>query len=354
MHCLRQRTKGPSGATKPNFGECSLRARWTPNGVGENAGMTRNDPYDHDHPEHAGDGHSHSHAPASFGKAFAVGIALNTGFVVAEWLFGVAAHSLALLADAAHNLADVLALLLAWGATHLSQRRPDARYTYGLRGTSILAALINAVALLLITGGLAWEAIHRLNNPQAVQGSLVIAVALAGVLVNGITAWLFMSGSKSDLNLRGAYLHMAADAAVSLAVAVAGGVVMVAGWYWLDPLLTLVVALVIIWGTWDLLRQSLRLALHAVPATVDASKVRDYLCALPGVTQVHDLHIWAMSTTENALTAHLVIPGGHPGDAFLHDACRQIDARFAIHHATLQIEVADTGVACALAPDHLV
>ena len=182
----------------------------------------------------------------------------------------------------------------------------------------------------------------------------MIAVALVGVLVNGITAWLFMSGSKSDLNLRGAYLHMAADAAVSLAVAVAGGVVMSTGWFWLDPLLTLVVALVIIWGTWDLLRQSLRMALQAVPATIDAGEVRSYLGALPGVLQVHDLHIWAMSTTENALTAHLVIPSGHPGDTFLHDACREIEARFAIHHATLQIEVADTNLLCALAPDHLV
>ena len=308
-----------------------------------------------DDPAHdTADRHSHSHAPASFGKAFAIGVALNTAFVVAEWLFGIAAHSLALLADAAHNLGDVLALLLAWGAMHLSQRKPNARYTYGLRGTSILAALINAIALLLITGGLAWEAIHRLSDPQPVEGSVVVAVALIGVLVNGITAWLFMSGSKSDLNLRGAYLHMAADAAVSLGVAVAGGVVMVAGWFWLDPLLTLVVALVIIWGTWDLLRQSLRLALQAVPATIDATQVRGYLSALPGVAQVHDLHIWAMSTTENALTAHLVMPAGHPGDAFLHSACHEIATRFAIHHTTLQIEVADTDLACALAPDHLV
>jgi cobalt-zinc-cadmium efflux system protein len=310
--------------------------------------------HQHDHGHDADGRHSHNHAPGSFGKAFAIGVALNMAFVVAEWFFGIAAHSLALLADAAHNLGDVLGLLLAWGAMHLSQRQPDARYTYGLRSTSILAALINAIALLLITGGLAWEAIHRLSDPQPVQGSVVIVVALIGVLVNGTTAWLFMSGSKNDLNVRGAYLHMAADAAVSLAVAVAGGIVMVAGWVWLDPLLTLVVALVIIWGTWDLLRQSLRMALQAVPATIDAGKVRDYLCARPGVSQVHDLHIWAMSTTENALTAHLVMPGGHPGDAFLQSACREIETRFAIHHATLQIELADTNLSCALAPEHLV
>jgi cobalt-zinc-cadmium efflux system protein len=316
--------------------------------------------HDHEHREHHGtgaghsQGHSHSHAPASFGKAFAIGVALNLSFVLAEWLFGLAAHSLALLADAAHNLGDVLGLLLAWGALHLSRREPNARYTYGLRGSSILAALVNAIALLLITGGLAWEAVHRLSDPQPVQGAMVGAVALVGVLVNGITAWLFMSGSKSDLNLRGAYLHMAADAAVSLAVAVAGGLVIFTGWFWLDPVLTLIVALVIVWTTWDLLTQSLRLALQAVPAGIESTEVRRYLSALPGVSQVHDLHIWAMSTTENALTAHLVVPGGHPGDAFLHSACHEIEHRFGIHHATLQIEVADTALSCALEPDHVV
>lgn len=311
-------------------------------------------PHDEDHGPDGSHHHSHGHAPSSFGKAFLIGIALNTTFVVAEWFFGLAAHSLALLADAAHNLGDVLGLLLAWGAMLLSRRKPDARYTYGLRGTSIWAALINAVALLLITGGLAWEAIQRLTSPQPVQGSVVIAVALIGVIVNGVTAWLFMSGSKSDLNVRGAYLHMAADAAISLVVAVAGAVVILTGWLWLDPLLTLVVALVIVWGTWDLLKQSLRLALHAVPSTVDAFQVRTYLADLPGVVQVHDLHIWAMSTTENALTAHLVMPGGHPGDGLLHTASREIERRFGIHHVTLQVEVSDTELACALAPDHVV
>jgi cobalt-zinc-cadmium efflux system protein len=310
--------------------------------------------HEHDHGEQDRAVPSHHHAPASFGKAFAIGVALNLSFVVCEWIFGVAAHSLALLADAAHNLGDVLALLLSWGALHLSRRQPSARFTYGLRGTSILAALVNAIALLLITGGLAWEAIHRLADPQPVRGALVVAVALAGVLVNGITAWLFMSGSRNDLNVRGAYLHMAADAAVSLAVAVAGGLVIFTGWYWLDPVLTLVVALVIVWTTWDLLLQSLRLALQAVPAGIDSTEVRAFLAGLPGVSQVHDLHIWAMSTTENALTAHLVIPPGHPGDAFLQSACHEIEHRFGIHHATLQIEVADTALSCALEPDHVV
>lgn len=306
------------------------------------------------HANHAGHPHSHSHAPATFGRAFAIGIALNASFVLVEWVSGMASHSLALLADAAHNLGDVLALVLAWGAMQLGQRKPDDRYTYGLRGSSILAALVNAVALLLITGALAWEAIQRLGNPQPVEGSVVIAVALIGVLVNGVTAWLFMSGSKSDLNVRGAYLHMAADAAISLAVAVAGGMVILTGWLWLDPLLTLIVSIVIVWGTWDLLRSSLRLALQAVPSSIEISKVRSYLASLPGVAQVHDLHIWGMSTTENALTAHLVIPKGHPGDAFLHQAAQEIERRFGIHHATLQVEVSDTTLSCALAPDHVV
>jgi cobalt-zinc-cadmium efflux system protein len=318
------------------------------------------DHHDHDHRHHHAHGsgeprqHSHAHAPTAFGRAFAIGIALNSAFVVGEWLFGIAAHSLALLADAAHNLGDVLSLLLAWGAMRLGQRLPSTRFTYGLKGTSILAALINSIALLLVTGALAWEAVLRFQDPQAIEGGLVIAVALAGVVVNGVTAWLFVGGSESDLNVRSAYLHMAADAAVSVAVAVAGVLILVTGWLWLDPLLTLGVAVVIVWGTWGLLKQSLQLALQAVPATIDTALVKEHLVSLPGVTQVHDLHIWAMSTTDNALTAHLVIPAGHPGDAFLQRICGELDTRFGIHHATLQIEVADTARACALAPDHVV
>lgn len=296
----------------------------------------------------------HSHGPVSYGRAFAIGIALNLMFVAVEWVFGVLSHSLALMADAAHNLGDVLGLLVAWGGMRLAQRRPSARFTYGLRGSSILAALANAIVLLLVTGGLAWEALQRFANPQPVEGSVVMAVAIVGVLVNGFTAWLFMSGSKLDLNLRGAYLHMAADAVVSLGVATAGGVVLLTGWLWLDPLVTLGLALVIIGGTWGLLRDSFRLAMQAVPQTIDAARVRSFLAALSGVSEVHDLHIWAMSTTENALTAHLVMPGGHPGDTFLQSAMHDIGHQFGIQHATLQVELGDTATPCTLAPDHLV
>lgn len=317
-------------------------------------------PHDHDHDKHPHGHHGHhhgpghAHAPASFGRAFFIGFVLNVGFVAAEWIAGAAANSLALMADAVHNLGDVLALLLAWLASGLARRPPSERYTYGLRGSSILAALLNGGALLVVTGGLGWEALRRLRDPGEVQGGIVIAVALVGVAVNGITAWLFMRGGRKDLNLRGVYLHMAADAAVSLAVALAGVAVLFTGWTWLDPALTLAVSAVILWGSWDLLRQSLQLALQAVPAGIETARVRELLAGLPGVAEVHDLHIWAMSTSENALTAHLVMPGGHPGDTFLREAARSLEQGFGIHHATLQIEVANTGTPCALAPDHVV
>ena len=308
----------------------------------------------HDQGHQHAHGPGHAHAPASFGRAFAIGISLNVAFVLVEWACGIAAHSLALLADAAHNLGDVLSLLLAWGATWLARRRPSGRFTYGLRGSSILAALLNGLALMLVTGGLAWEALRRLSEPEPVAGGLVIAVSLVGVAVNGFTAWLFMRGAQKDLNVRGAYLHMAADAAVSLAVAVAGGIVLLTHRDWLDPLATLVVSVVIVWTSWDLLKQSLQLALQGVPAGIDAAVVRAKLAALPGVKEVHDLHIWAMSTTENALTAHLVMPAGHPGDGFLQQLGHQLHEEFEIQHCTVQIEVADTGHACALAPEHVV
>lgn len=310
----------------------------------------------HDHHEHGHSHahHGHSHAPTHFGRAFAIGIALNTGFVALEAALGFSANSLALLADAAHNLSDVFSLLLAWLAMRLSQRLPSLRFTYGLRGSSILAALVNAGSLLVLTGALAWEALRRLPDAGPVQGGVVIGAALAGVVVNGATAWLFMRGSKDDLNIRGAYLHMAADAAVSLAVAIGGVLVLATGWNVIDPLLTLAVSAFIVWSTWGLLRQSLGLALQAVPAGIDPLRVREMLGALPGVREVHDLHVWAMSTTENALTAHLVIPGHHPGDAFLHEACRRLREDFGIQHATLQIELADTATPCALAPEHVV
>jgi cobalt-zinc-cadmium efflux system protein len=312
---------------------------------------SHHDHHHHDHDDHAG--HHHHAPPKQMGRAFLIGIALNLAFVVAEWLFGIASHSLALLADATHNLGDVLGLAMAGGATLLARRAPSERFTYGLRGTSILAALANATLLVLVTGGLAWEAIQRFQDPQPVAGATVIGVALAGVLVNGFTAWLFVSGQQGDLNVRGAYLHMAADAATSLGVAVAGGVVLLTGWLWLDPAVTLALAAVIVVGTWGLLRDAFKLALQAVPQSIELTEVRGFLTRLPGVSEVHDLHIWGMSTTENAMTAHLVVPGGHPGDSFLQDAAKEIEHRFSIHHVTLQIELAD-GASCALAPDHVV
>jgi cobalt-zinc-cadmium efflux system protein len=320
----------------------------------------RRDDHGHDHGHEHGDehghglAHGHAHAPAAFGRAFAIGIGLNAAFVVAEWLAGLHANSLALIADAAHNLSDVLSLVLAWGAMRLSARLPSARFTYGLRGSSILAALVNAFVLLLVTGALSWEAIHRLQDARPLQGGWVVATALVGIAVNGVTAWLFMAGQRDDLNLRAAYLHMASDAAVSLAVVIAGALVLVTQWFWLDPLLTLAVSVVIVWQTAQLLMQSLRLALQGVPPHIDSAEVKRFLAGLPGVLEVHDLHIWAMSTTESALTAHLVMPGRHPGDEFLQGTCEALRSRFRIHHPTLQIELADTAVRCELAPDHVV
>ncbi len=284
-------------------------------------------------------------------RAFAIGIALNTVFVIVEWMFGVLSGSLALIADATHNLGDVLGLILAWGAASLARRPPSARFTYGLGGSTILAALANAMLLLVAIGGIAWEAIQRLGSTQAVDAPVMIWVALLGVAINGATAWLFMAGGKKDLNMRGAYLHMAADAGVSLGVAVAGIGMLYSGWRWLDPVVSLLIVAVIFAGTWGLLRDSVRMALQAAPENIDTAGVRRYLAALPGVSEVHDLHIWAMSTAENAMTAHLVMPAGHPGDDFFADVVEHIEHAFAIGHVTIQIE---TGRACALAPDHVV
>ncbi len=314
--------------------------------------------HDGDHQRsHAGDGHDHPHAhapaPADFGRAFAIGIALNVGFVAIEAVYGVIAGSVALLSDAGHNLGDVLGLAAAWLASVLVKRAPSARFTYGLRGSSILAALFNAVFLLLTVGAISWEAILRLADPAPVAGKTVMVVAAIGILVNGVTAWLFASGQKDDINLRGAFLHMASDALVSAGVVLAGLVILLTGWLWLDPLTSLAVNLAIVWGTAGLLRQSLGMSMAAVPSGVDAATVRAFLAARPGVAAVHDLHIWSMSTTETALTCHLVLPGGHPGDPFLHDLSAELAARFRIGHSTVQIET-DPDLACALAPDDVV
>ncbi len=305
-------------------------------------------PHSHDH-----DHYQHGHA-AGAGRAFAIGIALNAIFVLAEWICGVTANSLSLIADATHNFSDVLALVLAWGAMALARRPPSTRFTYGLRGTTILAALGNAMLLLVATGGIAWEGILRFKSTAAVNETIMIWVAALGVVINAGTALLFMGGSKTDLNVRGAYLHMAADAGVSLGVAVAGVGMLFTGWTWLDPATSLLIVTVIFVGTWGLLRDSVRLALHAAPESVDPLDVRRYLTGLPGVTEVHDLHIWGMSTSETALTVHLMMPGGHPGDDFLAAVIRQIEAEFHIGHATIQIETGTSSNLCALAPDHVV
>jgi cobalt-zinc-cadmium efflux system protein len=293
--------------------------------------------------------HGHHHAPATFGRAFAVGVALNAVYVVAEAAMGLWANSLALLSDAGHNLGDVLALALAWIASTMARRAPSPRYTYGLRGGSILAALTNAVILLVITGGIAWAAILRLRHPQPSAGVVVMAVAAAGVLINGVTALMFASGRHRDVNVRAAFAHMASDALVAAGVVAAGAVIGLTGWLWLDPVASLVIGVVIVAGTWSLLRESLDLALQAVPFGVDRAAVQDYLAELPGVAEVHDLHIWGMSTTETALTAHLVRPGAAIDDAMIHRVCQELKARFHIDHATLQIEDGALDHPCHLA-----
>ena len=308
------------------------------------------DTHDHDH----GHGHVHHHGRVDPTRAFAVGVALNLGFVIVEVVFGIRADSLALLADAGHNFSDVIGLLFAWGAVALAASKPSSRFTYGLRGSTILAALGNAMLLLLATGGIVWEAIRRLQEPAPVASATVIGVAAAGVVVNLATALMFLRGREHDLNIRGAFLHMAADALVSVGVIAAGVAMLYTGWLWLDPAASLAIGLVILFGTWGLLRESVQLALHAVPAGVDAEAVRRHLAGLPGVAQVHDLHIWGMSTTEVALTVHLVMPDGHPGDDFLAGLCDEIHRRFGIGHSTVQLETATGSAPCALAPDHVV
>ncbi len=311
------------------------------------------DGHTHDHAGHAHGPGGHVHAPANFGKAFAIGIALNTAFVVVEAVYGYAAGSMALVADAGHNLSDVLGLIAAWTAAVLSQRAATPRYTYGLKGSSILAALFNAVFLLVAVGAIAWEAVLRLFNPEPVTEITVIVVATIGIAINGATAWLFASGRNSDLNIRGAYLHMVADAAVSVGVVIAAIVIMFTGWLWIDAGTSLVICALIVWGTWSLLRDSTAMSLAAVPRGIDPGAVRSYLEKCAGVADVHDLHIWPMSTTEVALTCHLVIPTGAPGDAYLMDICMRLKRDFGIQHATIQIET-DLNSVCALAPDNVI
>jgi cobalt-zinc-cadmium efflux system protein len=305
--------------------------------------MTHYHKHEHDHTvEH------HHHAPRNPGGIFLIAIFLNIVFVVIEFSYGVITNSTALAADAGHNVSDVLSLLLAWSAVILTRMQPSQRYTYGLRSTTILAALANAMLLLVASGAIAWEAAHRFSQPPAVDSLTISIVSGAGIVVNGLSAWLFMKGSKRDLNIRAAYLHMAADTAVSLAVVIAGVAIFYTGWYWLDPVMSLGIVLIILIGTWGLLRDSLTLALSAVPAGIDVPAIYEYLSQLSGVTDIHDLHIWGLSTTETAMTVHLVMPGGHPGDAFIDDIVETLNEHFSVHHSTLQIEQGTTSHICSL------
>ena len=340
--------------------EPTQTARWDQPGqtdVGPEPICDQHEPIHHDHTHehpvqnsrsahghHHGDHHRHHHVhhhlsnKEHYNGLFALGLILNIGYIVFELLSGWLGNSLALIADAGHNVSDVLGLLLAWGAYYVGNWKPTERHTYGWRSASILAALGNATFLLVATGAILWEALHRLANPEQTGGFTVMIVAALGVVVNGVTASLFFAYRKDDLNLRGVFLHMAADAGVSLAVVVAGAAIWLTGWTWFDPVAGLIVALVILWSTWDLARESIHLSLQAVPWQIELTAVRRYLESLPGVTRVHDLHIWAMSTTENALTAHLVKPILTDEDRFLAEVSHTLLDRFGIVHTTIQIE----------------
>jgi cobalt-zinc-cadmium efflux system protein len=316
----------------------------------------------HDHAGHAHGGHSHhghSHAghahvlePQNFGRNFAIATALNVALVVAQVVYGFLANSLALLADAGHNFGDVIGLVLAWLAFAFANWRPSGRYTYRMHGASILAALANAILLLVATGAIAWEAIRRFAEPQQVATTEVMALAAVGIAVNGVSAYFLSKGRGSDLNVQGAFVHMMADAGVSVAVLAAAFGIALTGWQWLDPAASLLIGAVILWGTWSLLRESLRLSLNAAPRGIDPAEVRRYLESRPEIGAVHDLHIWAISTTQTALTCHVVTPAGHPGDDFLRSLAHDLERQFNISHPTVQVELADRE--CALRSDHVV
>ena len=319
------------------------------------------DDHDHGHNKqgHGDHGHSHaagghSHAPASFGKAFAIGIALNATYVAAQVFYGIAAHSVALLADAVHNLGDVLGLVVAWGAMRLARRGPTQTRTYGWGRGTILASLSNAVVLLLGCGAIAIEALQRFGHPQPVAAGIVVWVAAAGIAINGATAMMFMRGRKDDLNIKGAFMHMAADAAVSAGVVIAALAIQFTGWLWLDPVTSLLIVAVIIIGTWGLLRDSVNLAMDVVPGGIELPEVKDALLALPGVVEVHDLHVWALSTTETALTAHLIQSGTGDGVGLIAQATAEVRKRFKIGHSTIQVETAESADACGLRPASVV
>lgn len=292
--------------------------------------------------------HTYSHVPDNLNFAFAVGVVLNTALVIAQVGFGVFAHSVALLADAGHNFGDVLGLLLAWGAVMLSRKNPTAKYTYGFRSTTILAALLNGGFLLIATGAIVLEAVRRIAEPSPVTGSTVILVAAVAILINSFSAWL-LRNKKDDLNARGAFLHLISDAAVSLGVLIGGVIILKTGWYWVDPVVSIGVSFVIVWSTWGLLREAVNMSLDAVPASINPEEVKKYLSGLAGVVRIHDLHIWPIGTTEIALTCHLVMPKGHPDDAFMAKVSDELQHKFGIGHTTLQSELGDEED-CALEP----
>ena len=310
-------------------------------------------------PGHHHDGADHEHAaghmhrPQDLGAAFAIGTVLNVGFVLLEAVYGLLANSLALLSDAGHNFGDVLSLVLAWGAAVLARRAPSQTHTYGLRRGTILAALANAMLLLVTVGAIAVEGVRRAIEPGEVAGLTVIVVAGAGIVVNGMTAWLFASGRKGDINLRAAFLHMTYDALVSFGVVVAGALILLTGWTRVDPVVSLAIAVIILASTWGLLRESVGMSLDAVPVGITTEEVASFLKRQPGVSALHDLHVWPLSTSETALSCHCLMPGGHPGDEFLVRLAQELHERFGIGHATIQVEV-DERVYCALEPDHIV
>lgn len=290
--------------------------------------------------------HNHSYQGKNYNKAFAWGIALNLIYILVEAAYGIKIDSMALLADAGHNLSDVLGLLLAWGAANLAKKAVTENRTYGYRKSTILAALFNAIILLIAVGAITIEAVRKIINPEPVAGNIIMIVAAVGVIVNTVTALLFLKGRKSDLNIKGAFLHMAADAGVSVGVVIAGLLINSTGFYLLDPIISLVIVIVITLGTWSLLSDSFHLSMDAVPKNINLEAVKNYLASIKGVTEVHDLHIWAMSTTETALTAHLVIPEDDKGDKFLSEVCTNLHNKFGIEHTTIQIEKSEQSANC--------
>lgn len=292
--------------------------------------------------------HSHHHEINNYNRSFAIGITLNVLFVIIEVIYGLYADSMALIADAGHNLSDVVSLILAWGASYLATKHPTSTRTYGLRKVTIMASLLSAILLFVALGAIAWESIQRLSDPQAVNGTVIIIVAAIGVVINTATALLFVKGQKQDLNIRAAYLHMAADAAISFGVVIAGIAIMLTGWLWLDPLLSLMIVIVILLGTWGLLRDSVNLSIDAVPQNVDMTEIKNYLLSLEDISDLHDLHIWALSTTEVALTVHLLTTRETLNNSILEEIQEHLHHHFNISHATIQIEYQDNDYLCIL------